>query len=156
MAVPVRYRKYETIFITHPDTTDEGHDALWKKVDGVLSQGGGKEIRREFWGRRRLAYEISKQRKGVYHYLMYLGRDELVAELERNFRITDSVVRFMTVRLEDGIDLAHFDIEAEAQKMTNLGRRASQNDDSEITVRLPGDLVGDGDGDDDDDMDGDE
>lgn len=159
MATPMRYRKYETLIITHPDTTDEEHEVVWGRVQGVLDEKGAKEIRREFWGRRRMAYEVQKQRKGVYHYLLYLAPEDTIAELERNFRILDKVMRFMTVRLEDSVDAETFDFEGEAQQMTQIGKRAAGGDDGSSDYRSGGDYRGrDGSDsrDDDDDDDGDD
>ena len=74
----------------------------------------------EAWGRRKLAYPVAKQKKGVYIYVKYLGRGNLVAELERNLKIADDVVKFQTVQLRDNVDLATVSIDPEEAKFQRL------------------------------------
>lgn len=112
------YRKYETLFIVRPELSEEETTKVWDRVDSVLARLNGREIKRESWGKRRLAYEIRKNKKGVYLYLLYLGGNELVAELERNLRLLDDVLKFQTVKLADDIDIETFDFEAASQAVS--------------------------------------
>jgi small subunit ribosomal protein S6 len=58
----------------------------------------------ENWGKRRLAYEIRKQLKGIYMYYQFLGHSQLVKEMERNFRMAESVIRYFTTRIDENVD----------------------------------------------------
>ena len=65
---------------------------------------GGKVLTVDNWGKRKLAYEIAKQLKGIYLYWQYLGTAGLVEELERNLRMLDSVIRYHTIKLDSNVD----------------------------------------------------
>lgn len=104
------FREYETIIILRPDATEEMTAKVRERVDGVFSRLQGHLISYDDWGKRKLAYEIRdrtaarRHSKGLYFYLRYLGKNDLVPELERNFRMLEPVVRYMTIKLEDDVD----------------------------------------------------
>ena len=101
-----RTREYETIFILKPDVTNEVIGATNSKIRGVLEAGGGTLLKVENWGRRKLAYEVKKQLKGIYIFFRYLGNPGLVEEVERNLRLTDSVIRLYSVKIAENVDAA--------------------------------------------------
>jgi small subunit ribosomal protein S6 len=104
--IPGRTREYETIFILKPDVTNEVIGATNSKIRGVLEAGGGTLLKIENWGRRKLAYEVKKQLKGIYIFLRYLGNAGLVEEVERNLHLTDSVIRQYSVKIAENVDPA--------------------------------------------------
>jgi small subunit ribosomal protein S6 len=104
--IPGRKREYETIFILRPDITNEQIGAVNTKIRGVVETGGGKLIKIDNWGRRKLAYEVKKQMKGVYLFWRYLGDAGLVEEVERNLRLSDSVIRYYSVKVANNVDVA--------------------------------------------------
>lgn len=93
-------RKYETIYIVHPDLGEEEIKALSEKVQGVITGMKGNCLRLEDWGTRRLAYPIKKQARGRYFYLNSEGDSALIAELERRLRLDDKVIRYQSVKLD--------------------------------------------------------
>jgi len=101
---PGTMREYETIYILKPDTIADKVGEVNNRVKTIIEEGGGKILKLDNWGKRRLAYEIQKERKGVYLYWQYLGTPEIVSEFERNLRMLDPVIRYMTVRLDANID----------------------------------------------------
>ena len=101
---PGTQREYETIFILRPDTNQEGITQVNGRVRTVVEQMGGKILKLDNWGKRKLAYEIKKQLKGIYLYWQYLGTTGMVEEIERNLRMLDSVVRYYTVLVDEDID----------------------------------------------------
>jgi small subunit ribosomal protein S6 len=107
-------REYEVIYILRPDVSKETAEKVAVRVSDVVSRMGGKLTRIENWGRRPLAYEINHSRRGLYVYLTYQGDGALVAELERNFRLLDEVVRFQTVKIGD--EAAAQDVDPEQVK----------------------------------------
>jgi small subunit ribosomal protein S6 len=101
---PGTLREYETIFILRPDTPTDQIAAVNTRIRGVIEQGNGKLLKLDNWGKRKLAYEIKKQLKGIYLYWQYLGSSGLVRELERNLRMLDTVVRYYTTVVDADID----------------------------------------------------
>lgn len=101
---PNTLREYETIYILRPNTANEGVAEVNTRVRGIIDNMGGKIIKVDNWGKRRLAYEIEKERKGIYLYWQYLASQGVVEEIERNMRMLDPVIRYLTVKL--GTDVA--------------------------------------------------
>ncbi|MBI3543420.1 MAG: 30S ribosomal protein S6 [Deltaproteobacteria bacterium] len=99
---------YETTYILRADVSDEVQKTFLEKLKGIITTAGGQVIAVEDWGRRRLAYPIQKENRGYYTYLLYTGNNALVAELERNLRINEQALRFLSVKLEDDFDPATF------------------------------------------------
>jgi small subunit ribosomal protein S6 len=104
--IPGRKREYETIFILRPDLANDAISAVNSKVRGVIETGGGRLLKVENWGRRKLAYEVRKQLKGIYLFWRYLGGAGLVEEVERNLRLSDQVIRYYSVKVADNVDVA--------------------------------------------------
>jgi ribosomal protein S6 len=97
---PQTSREYETIFILRGDTANDGVAQVNARLRGVLDQMGGKVLKLDNWGKRKLAYEVRKQLKGIYLYWRYLATSGVVEELERNLRMLDSVIRYYTVKVD--------------------------------------------------------
>lgn len=102
---PGRAREYETIYVLRPTVDKETVGALTTKAVDAIKGRNGHVTELEFWGRRRLAYMIQRHHRGVYIYLKYLGRGDLVAELERQLRLADSVIRYQTILVRDNVVL---------------------------------------------------
>lgn len=100
---PGTQREYETIFILRPETNQEGITQVNTRVRGVIDGLGGRPLKLDNWGKRKLAYEIKKQLKGIYMYWRFLGSTGLVEEIERNLRMIDSVIRYYTVRVDEDV-----------------------------------------------------
>jgi small subunit ribosomal protein S6 len=109
--IPGRKREYETIFILRPDLANDAISAVNAKVRGVIETGGGKLLKVENWGRRKLAYEVRKQLKGIYLFWKYLGSAGLVEEVERNLRLSDQVIRYYSVKVANNVDVAEITTE---------------------------------------------
>ena len=80
----------------------------------------GKLVKVETWGRRKLAYVVAKQRRGIYFYLKYLGGGAVVTELERNLRMLDTVLKFQTVLLRDDVHVESVTVDPEEVKFTRI------------------------------------
>jgi small subunit ribosomal protein S6 len=104
MAETVYLREYETIYILRPEATDDAVEKLNGRVKGLLDQATARILRHEIWGKKKLAYEVKKSQKGIFIYLQFLSGHSLVAELERNFRMWDDVIKFQTIKLKDEVD----------------------------------------------------
>ncbi len=97
-------KKYETIFILDPDLEDEKIQAVVEKVKGIITQASGEIIKVEDWGKRKLAYLVKKKSRGHYYLTHFSGSPALLAELERNFRVMDAVIKFQSIRLDEKQD----------------------------------------------------
>ena len=91
---------YESLFIIRPSLNDEETLSLFDKMKGVVEKNGATLMKAENWGRKKLAYEIKRERKGTFVYLYFKGPGQVVGELERSYRLEDSIIKFLTVRLE--------------------------------------------------------
>lgn len=90
---------YESIYIIHPDTTEDKLAALHEKLKGVLAKNGAEIKNIEDWGKRKLAYKINKQHKGFYTLINFEGPPASIAEFERIMKVTDEIIKYMTVKL---------------------------------------------------------
>src|SRR3989338_5259579 len=96
---------YESIFILKPTLNEEDVQKAIGKMEGIVKQNG-ELIATENWGKKKLAYEVMKEKRVIYVLLRFLGKGDLVSELERNYRIDDNVVKFLTVKLDKkGVEL---------------------------------------------------
>src|SRR5512145_3435628 len=93
-------RRYETIFIASPTLTDEQADELVRYFEGIIAEQGGELLKTDKWGRKKLAYEVQKFSEGYYTLFEMNAGSNLIAELERRFRNNDSVIKFMSVRMD--------------------------------------------------------
>lgn len=91
---------YETMYILRPDLGDELTDQAIAKYQGILKDQGATELDTQHRGKRRLAYEIGKHREGIYIQMNYQSPGNAVAVLERAMRLSDDVIRFLTVKQE--------------------------------------------------------
>ncbi|MFP5212791.1 MAG: 30S ribosomal protein S6 [Acidobacteriota bacterium] len=97
-------RKYETFFIVDPDLPDDVNAAVDEKIKNVVTSNGGQIISYTPWGKKKLAYLVKKRSRGLYVLMEYAGGSNLVAELERNMRLDERVIKFITVKLTDNYD----------------------------------------------------
>ena len=93
-------RRYETIFVLKPNLEEEKRNALIEKFTSIINNDG-EVIKVDEWGNRRLAYEIEKLREGYYVFTEFKANTSLPAELERNFKIADEVIRYITVNRDE-------------------------------------------------------
>ncbi len=97
-------RKYETFFIIDPDLPDDVNAAVDEKFQTIVTSNNGSVLSYAPWGKKKLAYTVKKRTRGHYILMEYAGGPELVAELERNMRLDERVLKFITVKLEDRFD----------------------------------------------------
>jgi small subunit ribosomal protein S6 len=94
-------RTYEIIFIADPDLPEAEVDTLTNHVQGFVEKEGGRVPKVEKWGKKRLAYTVGRHREGYYVLLVAEGAGSVVKEVERRLRVTDGIVRFLTVRVDE-------------------------------------------------------
>jgi small subunit ribosomal protein S6 len=91
---------YESIFIINPNLADEETANVIKKMQDVVAKQGGEMLKFEDWGKKKLAYEIKKQKRGHYAFFQFKAAPTAINELERMYKLTDSIIKFITVKLE--------------------------------------------------------
>ena len=108
--------RYETIFISDPDISEEIRKQLFEKTTNLIEKQDGFICLFDEWGNKKLAYAIKKKDRGHYVRIDYCGDGALVNEMERSFRIDDKVLKFMTIVLDKEIDLELLKEELEKEK----------------------------------------
>jgi len=98
-------RKYETTVIVDPDVSEEKRGSLFEKIKELIINENSLLIELDTWGNQKLAYSIKKKFRGHYTCISYCGTAKLVDEIERTFRIDDSVLKYMTVLLDKSVDI---------------------------------------------------
>ncbi len=94
-------RLYDLVFICRPDTPPEEIDKIAAALEQSAAEKGGKVEKLEKWGTRKLAYRVRKNREGYYVYLLLRGtQGEMIKELERRLKVSDAVIKYLTVRLD--------------------------------------------------------
>jgi small subunit ribosomal protein S6 len=96
-------RTYELLFIARPGLAEPEVEALTETVKGYLEKEGGTIEKVEPWGKKRLAYEIDKQREGYYVLIVFASKGDIVKEVERRLKVTDGIVRHITVRVDEDL-----------------------------------------------------
>jgi len=91
---------YENIYIARQDATAAQVETLTETFSNIIAEQGGKVTKKEYWGLRSLSYRIKKNRKGHYTLLNIDAPPAAVAEMERNMRISEDVLRLLTVRVD--------------------------------------------------------
>lgn len=99
-------REYETIYVLSPEATDASAREFMLKMKELITREGGKNIKVDCWGRRKLAWERGKHQRGIYVHHKYLGNPGLVAEYERTLAIEESVILRHSVLLAKDVDPA--------------------------------------------------
>lgn len=94
-------RTYELMFIVRPDMTEEDQDKLVSTLQSAVTSSGGTVKSVDRMGKRRLAYTVRKLHDGIYILMTLEGSGGLVHELERRLRVTEPVIKFLTVRIDE-------------------------------------------------------
>jgi small subunit ribosomal protein S6 len=115
---PKTVKEYETVFILRSDVLDEDRKKVLDRINGIIEKLDGTLLFQEEWGKRKLAYKIQKSAYGIYFYYRYLGYNDMVAEIERNLRILEPVIKYMTVKLGEDVDVE--ERKAEVEKIGSM------------------------------------
>ena len=89
---------YELLYIVKADMEEEARTALISRFSDLIVNNGGEIVETDEWGKRRLAYEINDRTEGYYVLVNFKAQPTVIAELERNFRITEDTIRFMCIK----------------------------------------------------------
>ena len=112
-------RHYETLYILSPELGDEDYKTVLNKYKDLIERKKGVIVKLDEWGKRKLAYELKKFDQGSYVLMDYCGGPGITADLERDLKLDDRVLKFQTVKLADNVDPeALVQKEKEAEKET--------------------------------------
>ena len=140
-------RQYELVYVLTPESSDEQVAEMHTAIEQIIQRFNGTLDKTENWGRRKLAYEIGHAREGTYVVETITGSGELMKEIDRRLRVTDTIIRHLTVRVDQDIRVA--DRLRTERKETQARRRTARGLPPEP---LPSERRGDRDDDDSGDM----
>jgi small subunit ribosomal protein S6 len=113
-------RLYDLIFIVRPDTPEADIDKIISTLEHAATEKEAKIEKMEKWGRKRMAYRVHKLREGYYVYMNFRStHGELVKELERRLKVSDPVIKYLTVRLDE-------ELKRQAKLKAHRERRAAR------------------------------
>ncbi len=95
-----KLKHYETMFILKPTLTEEETQAQIETIKGIIEKNGGEIVSFDDMGTRQLAYEIEKNKRGYYFVIYFKGEPSKLAEIERNYRINENMMRFIFIKYE--------------------------------------------------------
>ena len=134
-------RKYETVFISDPDLQDQTRSDLFDKVRNIISRENGILLDFDEWGSKKLAYEIKKKLRGYYVCLTYGGDGDLVKELERNFRLSDDILKFMTILVSADVTKESLEKEAAEAAETKEAETAEEAKEADTDDKADADTA---------------
>jgi small subunit ribosomal protein S6 len=117
-------RQYELVYIVSPDATEQAIGDLHTQVEQIVQRYNGTLDKTENWGRRKLAYEIGHAREGTYVVETISGSGELMKELDRRLRVTDTIIRHLIVRVDEELRVA--ERRRSERKATQARRRTAR------------------------------
>jgi len=130
-------RIYEELFIVRPDAPEEEVDPVIEQMKGVITHAGGTIEKVEKWGTRKLAYRVAKHNEGQYILIVFNAKADTVKELERRLRVSDMVIKFLTVRIDE--KLKRIDKRKKAREKRAARKPAPQPQQASVAAAfLPG------------------
>ena len=127
--------EYETTYVVRPDLSEDLMTRITTRFEKVVLERGGTMLVSEDWGKRKLAYLVKKHQRGHYIYLNYVGPANLVGEMERSLGLEDDLLRFLTVKLGDDVDVDSRRTLAEERKRLRIERMAALKAEEEAEAR---------------------
>ena len=122
-------REYELVYILRPTVGPSEARKVSDRIRDIVDKRGAKLTKVDNWGKRKLAYPIRKHTRGIFVLIKFVGFSDLVAELERNLRILDDVVRWQTIRLEEVEDFQALSVDPEEVEFRDI--EAGEDDEDE-------------------------
>jgi small subunit ribosomal protein S6 len=129
-------RRYESVWVVNGDLPDEEVKSAIDKFSRIISSQGGTLVGLDEWGRRKLAYKVQGTTRGYYVLADFAGSSETVKELERNYRIDDRIIRYLTTKKADHVNLEALQAEIEA-KAQAAARAAEPEPAAEAEAAAP-------------------
>jgi small subunit ribosomal protein S6 len=140
-------RRYELIFIVQPELSEEEVKSITDRYLQIITAQKGTLVKTEDWGKRRLAYDIKKQSKGTYILVDFYGPGSMIKEIERNLKIDDNILKFLTVKTRDPFDPESLEEERKKEQLLQESQIppdepepvvAQESDEEEIDLEKEG------------------
>jgi len=119
-------RRYELIFIVQQELNEEEVKAITERYLQIITAQKGTIIKTEDWGKRRLAYDINKQSKGTYILVDFYGPGSMIREIERNLKIDDNILKFITVKTKDSFNSESLEEERKKEQLLQESQLTSE------------------------------
>jgi small subunit ribosomal protein S6 len=119
-------RRYELIFIIQQELNEEEVKAITEKYLQIITAQKGTIIKTDDWGKRRLAYDINKQSKGTYILVDFYGLGSMIREIERNLKIDDNILKFITVKTKDPFNPESLEEERKKEQLLQESQLTSE------------------------------
>jgi small subunit ribosomal protein S6 len=133
-------RHYETIYILNPNLGDEDYHGIINKFNKLIENHNGVIVKTQEWGKQRLAYAINKFNNGFYVLISFCANPDVPAELERNFKIDDNILKYQTIKMADNADPQELILkEKEASKEIKGSSLDKERGTEEVYTFLEGD-----------------
>ena len=130
-------RRYEVVYISQDDLSDDEFEVQLERYKSIIADMGGTVVKVDKWGKRRLAYPIKKRRDGVYVLIDFVGESKIVSELERNFRIDDKILRFISVKTNDKVDPEEIEREIAQEREAKTAEEVSEKAEAVQEQKVP-------------------
>jgi small subunit ribosomal protein S6 len=121
------------MFISAPTTAEDDLSKLTTQLENVVGEKGGKITKVDSWGRRKLAYRINKFDEGIYTLLLIEGTGKEISEVERRLRVTDFVIRHLSIRTDEDLKRA---AKMKAKRKTAITSRVASDDDFDLDLEI--------------------
>jgi small subunit ribosomal protein S6 len=128
--------EYETFYVTKPELAEDEVTRISEKLLGAIERLKGSLLVSEDWGRRKLSYPIQRQNHGHYIYMNYVGPAALPVELERSMGLEDNLIRFLTVKLGENVDVEERRVLAQERTRIRAERVAAQRAEEEERAKM--------------------
>jgi small subunit ribosomal protein S6 len=125
-------RRYELIFIVQPELSEEEVKNITDRYLQIITAQKGTIIKTEDWGKRRLAYDIKKQSKGNYILVDFYGQGSMIQEIERNLKIDDNILKFITVKTRDPFNPESLEEERKKEQLLQAAQISSDEPEPSI------------------------
>lgn len=135
----MKLKKYETIYVSRADITEDKQKQLFNRLESIVSEHGGRMLRVDDWGVRKTAYPIQKHSKAHYMQLTYAGAPGVVAQVERILRMLDEIMKFFSLKVADEVSGEEMEQELvrtvsrrdEVERFERRGRRDDRRRDDD-------------------------
>lgn len=127
-------RRYESVIILDPELADEDIQNFTERYSTLVKTNGGEIIKIEDWGFKKLAYLVKKKDRGRYILFDFVGLPALIAEMERQLKIADEVIKFLSVKLDEDVDLEAFKAASEQKAAAEATKLLAKPESAAETV----------------------
>jgi small subunit ribosomal protein S6 len=123
-------RRYDLIFIVQPELNEEEVKGLTERYLQIITAQKGTIIKTEDWGKRRLAYDINKQSKGNYVLVDFYGPGSMIKEIERNLKIDDNILKFLSIKTRDPFNPESLEEERKKEQLLQEAQLTSEEQET--------------------------